>query len=113
MFMEPEVTAEQEWYEVESSDGGVEWVPAELVGYIDLDNVGDVIDEACPGWKSACRAVWPFVEGRPLAVTLVRGFGARLSARGFCDATPWTVHESEAAALAYLDEQVEDDADVA
>src|SRR5262249_35799758 len=104
MHMEPEVTNEQEWFECETNEG-VEYVPADVVGYVGLE-VGEVLDEDMEGWKSACRALRPFVEGRPYEVKLVKGFGARFSASGFLDRTEWCVFESEAAALAYLDEQV-------
>lgn len=112
-FMEPEVTSEMEWYECETSEGA-DFLPAELVGYVGLDEAGDVIDEDSASWQAAVRAVRPYLEGgRVYEVRLVRGYGARFSAPGYLDCTPWAVFDSESEAIAYLAEQVEDDADVA
>ena len=42
-------------------------------------------------------------------IKTVDGWGARLSAPGYLDATAWTVFETEVEAQEYLDEQQEDD----
>jgi hypothetical protein len=75
-----------DWWEVESSDGGTYVVPASLVGDINPSNPDDL--------ATFCD----YIEGAPESAERRTAWGARLSAPGYMDCTPWTLHETEAAA---------------
>jgi len=86
-FMKPEITHDR-WWELSTSDGTVflpmelsDGTPEDLLQYTELSNVDDIYD----------------VEER-------EGYGARMSAPGYMDATDWTVFDTEKAAEEYLDE---------
>lgn len=86
--MKPEVVTGR-WFEVECSDGGTDMVPFELIGETDpkLDAFND------------------YVESEPVSFELKSGVGARFSASGFLDATPWSVYDTAVEAwTALIDE---------
>lgn len=103
MHMEPEVR-QGLFFAVETA-WGLEYVPEEDVGYVGVE-LGEEIDPDFPGFKRAARALRPYLLGRPVEISLVKGWGARLSAAGYLDASDWVVFESEAEALAYLQEEM-------
>src|SRR5262249_27430880 len=106
MHMEPEVVFGS-WLAVET-DWGVEYVSEREVGYIGLEP-GESMDSACPECQRARRALRPYLMGRPEEVTLIKGYGARISAPGYLDCSEWLVFPSEAEALEYLAEELLDD----
>lgn len=99
-FMEPQLQ-QGDWIEVDGP-AGTEFIPADLVGQIeeyhgDLAPVPESLSMFCENSQA-----WHIrrLEGR---------WGARLSAPGYMDATPWAVFETQAEAEEYLAEQQEDD----
>ena len=84
-FMEPQITDEHAWYQVESEQG-----------------------EECivPAWLTSCDAehVAPYCTflGLVAEIETVRGFGARFSAPGYMDCTKWAVFDTEKEAEEYL-----------
>jgi hypothetical protein len=114
--LEPQLIYEM-WYEV-SGDYGTEFVPYDIVG--DLEEVlqdasgsevrhvkhGKII-----GWDLTAEAFDPpkeltdYLENRILyEVRLRPGYGVRLSAPGFLDATDWQVYNTRKEAEAALRE---------
>ena len=86
-FMQPQVTAKSDWWEIDGTRG-IEVFPAEYFGH----------DEAVNNYSGE---VWK--------VNLVSGYGARLSAPGYMDATGWAVYDSPDEAMAELDAMYGDD----
>lgn len=84
-FMVPEVV-DGEWFEVETSTGATEAVPADVVGR-----------------APTVESFVPFVEdGKPLKFERVRKWGARTHSPGFLDSTEWSLFDEEKSAWAYL-----------
>ena len=77
MFMEPTIEF-GEWVEIES-DGGTSWVPLE---YFEIDECLSFDHE--------------------VTLKKVRGFGCRMSAPGYMDATDWVVFDEEKDAAEFL-----------
>ena len=50
-----------------------------------------------------------YCEGQVQSWELIQGYGARLSAPGYLDCTPWSVFETEEEAERYLEEMYGDD----
>ena len=111
-FMQPEII-KQRWLMIDGPNG-TEYIPADLIGEPHLG-----------GFSEAKRA--EFVKGDDYARYLfaqaedyrenrsfyscefVDGFGARLSAPGYMDATDWAIFDTEAEAVKYLvDQHLED-----
>jgi len=89
-FMQP-VVQFGEWYELET-EMGTEVVPGDLVGSVDPDD--DVME-----------LFGDYIEGDDIyEVQLTKGYGARLSAPGYLDATEWTVFDTEQEAWDFLEE---------
>jgi hypothetical protein len=100
-FLEPQVVFCR-WLAVETRHG-TEFIPADVVGLpIEL---GATLDCESEGWVSLCEALRPYCEAEPEGVRLLEGFGARFSAPGYLDCSPWTVFETEEEALDYLAEE--------
>jgi hypothetical protein len=98
-FMQPELVFGS-WVQVEGPCG-TEWVDADLVGEVE-DYTGPAIPIPEP--------LAAYCENKTATeIKTVDGWGARLSAPGYLDATPWTVFETEEEAQEYLVEQQEDD----
>ena len=76
-FMEPQITSKEPWYRVETT-AGTWWVPADLVGSV--RSASDLRD---------------YVEGEPQEWSPVKGYGVRLSAPGYMDATEWEVYTNK------------------
>ena len=60
---------------------------------------------------AAVTKIQPYTEGEPQEWENITGYGARLSAPGYLDCTPWEVFESEQEALDYLAENDPQDED--
>lgn len=81
-FMQNEITEKQKWFAVEGNEG-IYFFPADCFN------------------KAEAKKNYP---GKPESVKTVWGYGARLSAPGYLDATDWTVFSSRKAAENYLEE---------
>ena len=97
-FMEPEIVLGK-WLEVEGNVG-TEFIDADLVGEIEpyqgpaIPIPADLSD---------------YCENRTVTeIKVIEGWGARLSAPGYLDCTPWCVFETEQEAQEYLDEQIDE-----
>lgn len=98
-FMEPQIVFGR-WVQVEGNIG---------VDVVDADLVGEIEPYQGPAIPVP-EALEPYCEnGKVTEIKLIEGYGARLSAPGYLDCTPWTVFGSEAEAQQYLDEQADDD----
>jgi hypothetical protein len=76
-------------------------VPADLVGDI---------KERSNTFIDVPATLQPYVENTSAwSIRKVTGWGARFSAPGYLDCTPWCVFTSEKAAKEWLDEQDDDD----
>lgn len=107
-FMEPEITDQEEWYEVEGN-ACTEWVQVSLVGHFwPFPHVKEVDFEH--GRNNLPGELKDYCENKDVyAIRLIEGYGARMQAPGYMDATEWCVFESEAEAAAYLEEHYTDD----
>ena len=98
-FMEPQIVFGR-WVQVEGNIG-TEWLDADLIGEIEpYEGPAIPIPEALESYS----------ENRTVTeIKVIEGWGARLSAPGYMDCTPWTVFDTEVEAQAYLDEQSDDE----
>lgn len=99
-FMEPEVTDKQEWAEVETSAGG--WaVPFDVLSK----------SEAARARRGDFEPLLQYTEGTKVysdRSRIRKGYGVRLSAPGYMDATEWEVYGSKKEALRRARELVEE-----
>ena len=79
-FMEAEVTDKQPWLEIDGH-GGTEWAPLLYISRA----------EAIKGYTS--------IHGKPWTVRTVNGYGVRMQAPGYMDATEWEVYTNQREAL--------------
>lgn len=104
-FMQPQVEHGR-WYVIDGP-AGTECVPADLVGVAPTGTRATLFPVPAP-LRDYCenRECW--------SVELRDGWGARLSAPGYLDCTPWSVFDTRAEAEAHLrdtyDPDEEDDA---
>jgi hypothetical protein len=86
-FMQPQIVFD-DWWKVEGQDGTT-FLPYDLVG-----------PDPTP------FSFAQYLESGKPAITfeIVKGYGARMSAPGYMDCTPWTVFETEDQAKEYLKE---------
>ena len=100
-FLQPQIE-HGNWIEVDGP-AGTEWIDADLVGddvqeyHGPLANLPESISMYCEN-----RQAWK-------VKLVVDAWGARLSAPGFMDCTPWTVFKTEEEAQKYLEEQQDDE----
>jgi len=98
-FLEPEIIFGK-WVEVDGSCG-TEWIEADLVGVVEPYQ-GPAIPVP--------EALADYCENRTVTeIKVIEGYGARFSAPGYLDCTPWSVFETEEDAQEYLDEQSDQD----
>ena len=104
-FMQPDVTTKQQWYEIDGPMG-TEWIPYDFVGDLEDSSVF-----ACTtGHHDVPPELADYAENTEFyTISLVEGFGARLSAPGYLDCTDWSVFESEFEARQHLVENYADD----
>ena len=105
-FMQPEIEFGT-WFIVDGPRG-TEYVPTDIVGELDLAD-----------YQSNPLVVETFEIPSELAdycdnseaysIEKRDGWGARLSAPGYLDCTPWTIFDSEEEAQQYLANEVDDD----
>jgi hypothetical protein len=91
-FMQRQVTARKSWWQVETKQG-TEFLPVDLIGENPADS----------------DAFQPYCEGIIQTWEKIQGYGARRSAPGYLDCTPWSVFETEEEAEQYLDDNFPDD----
>lgn len=105
MFMDYEVTDKQTWILIDG-DAGVTYVPEDVSHAIAaaLNQGFDAIAEDLASH---------FYDGMHIySVELTEGYGARLSASGYMDCTPWDVFDTQKEAEQYLrDEYPHDEED--
>lgn len=99
-FMQREVTEPQTWLKIYGNHG-ITFVPIDALGsnrksFLLLSD------------KAKLSTAQVYYEGTPDSTELVKGFGARFSAPGYLDCTPWSVFDTENEANAYLDSEDED-----
>ncbi len=111
--MEPEIVYGQ-WILVDGP-AGTEHIEADLVGQVEeYPKPGQPGTGDEPGGERQPIPIpdelQAYVENTTAwEIKVVSGWGARLSAPGYLDATPWTVFETEEEARAYLaDEQADE-----
>lgn len=98
-FMERQVTKKMWWWEVEGNDCN-EWIPAYLVGDISKEEIEQAIES-----QVIPAQLQDYCENRKcFALSLTKGYGARLSAPGYMDKTDWCVFNTEQEAWGYLEE---------
>ena len=86
-FMQRQVTSALKWYEIDTSHG---------IEFLEFSYIGQVQDKA---------ELQKYIEAPEIySFEIITGMGARLSAPGYLDCTPWTVFDSEEKAIEYLDE---------
>lgn len=91
-FMKKEITDQKDWYEIDTNEG-IRFIPAEMLG--------DNADEA------TAKSHLPSSIKNIYSVEKINGFGARLSANGYTDATEWGVFETIEKANQYLDDLID------
>lgn len=102
-FMKRQVTSNaRRWLKVETMDGSTEYVSVLDTG-LDIPN-GNNFDD-----PDVAKTIRQYTEGEPETWENIKGVGARLSAPGYLDCTPWSVFETEEQAFAYLDEYYPED----
>jgi hypothetical protein len=105
-FMEPQIE-QGRWYAIETD--GTEYVPMDVIGDLGIavgESAADWDDESESRWPEIEKAIRPYVDGTPHEVSLVEGFGARLSAPGYLDCTEWSVFPTEQEARDYLRDEL-------
>ena len=91
-FMTYEITSKQPWWQVE--DNGTTFYPC---GFFTREQIAEMHDLDLDDEEQAER------------IEQIQGYGARLSAPGYLDATEWGVYDSRAAAWAALEEMYGND----
>lgn len=90
-FMEPEVLDKQEWAEVETNYG-TSWVPLDVLS----------ASEAASARRGDFEPLLKYTEGTKAyndQSRIRKGYGVRLSAPGYLDATNWEFYSSKKEAL--------------
>ena len=111
-FMKPQIEF-GEWLEVDGACG-IEAIPADLIGGVswmknDVDYDTDCMEEDS-NLRNVLDALEDFIESNlddVTSVQLVEGYGARLHAPGYMDATSWTVFKTREEAEEFLREEYE------
>ena len=105
-FMQPEITAEQNWIEIDG-DMGCTFLPSDVDGklYKLINNDNPTDDEMEQMLVDAAT----YYEGHVESVGITIGYGARMTAPGYMDCTEWTVFSTEQAASSFLDEYYAED----
>lgn len=106
-LMQRQVTDKQTWILIDGTDG-ITFIPSDVDTRIARAlNAGDD--------SEAERLALGYYDGSQIfSVEFTEGYGARLSAPGYMDCTPWDVFDSQAEAEQYLrDEYPEDEDDLA
>ena len=110
-FMEKEIYY-GDWVMVDGKMG-TEYTPAE---YVDMDDIDFRKEQIDNGEEASIRGTSledyfenALGDGIIYEVDVIKGFGARMSASGYMDSTPWGVFDTEEEANDYLDEYYGDE----
>jgi len=87
-----EITSKQDWWRVEDQNGTT-FYPCDYFSKAQIYKMHDLVED----------------EDEGELIEQVNGYGARLSAPGYLDATEWGVYETKAEAKAALDQMYGDD----
>jgi hypothetical protein len=90
-FMRPEITGKQDWAGVETT-AGFWWVPFDVLSKSEAESVR----------RGDFEPLVKYTEGGRVSSSMSsvkKGYGVRLSAPGYMDATDWEVYSSKAEAL--------------
>ena len=90
--MQKEITNQKDWYEIDTNEG-IHFIPVETIGY----NADETTIK--PHLPSSIKNIY--------SVEKITGFGARLSANGYVDATEWGVYDTIELANLYLDDMID------
>lgn len=108
-FMEPQVEFGT-WIVVDGNNG-VDVIPSDLVSVADVVHLRHML-EVSDTIELADTVLADYVESRfAYSIEIKEAWGARLSAPGYMDCTPWCVLDSEKEAYAYLEDMYDDDDD--
>lgn len=112
-FMEREITDKQAWFQIEGNCG-TDYVPASVVKYPRTHRlcVGATVerDSSSQLFSLLHSYVKDYTENTEIdGITLIEGYGARLTAPGYLDRTEWAVFDTEDEAEAYLDDTYPDE----
>jgi hypothetical protein len=107
-FMQPFVEY-GEWVEIDGSCG-ITYVPSDIFSCDSLQAIKDAEDTT----DELIALVRDYYESSTIySITVTKGFGARMSASGYMDCTEWSVFETEAEAVEYLEDYYGDEEDEA
>ena len=105
-FMKVEITEKLYWYKLET-DAGTWFVPLGGHGGIVKQAVVDCLDNED---GDTIDGLLQFTEGTKLyGVSLVQGYGVRLSAAGYLDCTDWDFYPNKREAIKAARELAQDD----
>ena len=97
-FMEPQIVFGR-WVKIEG----------DFTEYVDADLIGEIEPYQGPSILVP-EPIADYCENRTTTeIKVIEGYGARFSAPGYMDCTPWTVFKTEDEAQEYLDGQADDD----
>ena len=85
-FMRPRFTNEIEWLEIDGTEG-IAFIPSDIISSVDWATLTDEDSDE----ETLRRIAQGWYNGKVWGVSTTKGFGARLSAPGYMDATDWTV----------------------
>ena len=106
-FMQPQIE-EDDWVMIDGP-AGTEWIQDE---FVNVNEVQQLIASLESGQQIELKttSLGQYTENdKAWDIDLRHGFGARMSAPGYLDATPWTVFDTEAEAKAYLASEMEEE----
>lgn len=104
-FMEAEITRKQRWYSIDT-DMGAWFIPTDVPNCTEAEALACVDEEDGDTIKELLR----YTEGRELnEVSVLVGYGVRLSAPGYMDCTDWEVYTNKREALRAARDLEEDD----
>jgi hypothetical protein len=112
-FMEREITDKIAWFEIDGNSG-TDYVPASVVGYPRMHRLcldATVESQDFPRLFTLLESyVKDYTENtRITGITLIEGYGARLSAPGYLDCTGWVVFDTKEEAEEYLEDNYLDE----
>lgn len=89
--LQPELTERTQWLQI-AGDGGIAYIPMDVISLADLADVPlgeyvtlpECIRQYCPESADSTQGT----------LTIVTGYGLRLSAPGYLDCTDWDVYTS-------------------
>ncbi len=90
--MQRQITRKMAWWQVDTT-AGTEYFPVEDIGKEPADS--DAFTSYC--------------DGKVISWEQIEGYGARLSAPGYLDCTPWSVFQTERGAEEFLSEMYGDE----